>query len=77
IEPLDDGEDATGYSIAITHHRPAPVGTPLRIVATVAEVDERQCTADVTVIGPFGVVGTARFVQRYVRRDWLDAAERP
>ena len=78
VEPyLDQGEDATGYSISITHQRPARVGTPLTIVATVVEVDDRQCTADVTVSAPFGVVGTARFVQRYVRRGWLDAAERP
>ena len=68
---LSPDEDATGYSISLTHERPAAVGTPLIITATVVAVDERQCTAEITVSAPFGVVGRGSFVQRYVPRGWL------
>ena len=69
---LPPDEDATGYSISITHVRPAPVGTALTVTATVIEVDERQCTTEVMVRAPFGVVGRGTFVQRYVPRKWLE-----
>ena len=73
---LPPDEDATGYSISITHIRPAPVGTALTVTATVIEVDERQCTTEVMVRAPFGVVGRGTFVQRYVSRKWLETARR-
>lgn len=69
---LSPEEDATGYSIAITHERPAPVGTPLTVTATVVAVDDRQCTTDIEVKAPFGVVGRGSFVQRYVPRGSLE-----
>ena len=69
---LSPDEDATGYSISLTHERPAPVGTPLLIAATVVAVDERQCTTEIEVSAPFGVVGRGTFVQRYVPRGWLE-----
>ncbi len=68
---LSPDEDATGYSISLTHERPAAVGIPLVITATVIGVDNRQCTAEITVSAPFGVVGRGTFVQRYVPRGWL------
>jgi predicted thioesterase len=64
-------EDATGYSISLTHERPAPIGTPLVVTATVVAVDDRQCTTEIQVNAPFGVVGRGTFVQRYVPRGWL------
>src|SRR5439155_9202292 len=41
---LAPSEDATGYSIELTHERPASVGETLAVVATVTDVDERQCS---------------------------------
>jgi fluoroacetyl-CoA thioesterase len=64
-------EDATGYSIALTHERPVPIGTPLVVRATVIAVDDRRCTTEIEVNAPFGVVGRGTFVQRYVPRGWL------
>jgi fluoroacetyl-CoA thioesterase len=72
VEPhLAPGEDATGYSIDLTHERPASVGETLTVVATVTDVDERQCTARFQVHGEAGVVGRGTFVQRYVSRGRL------
>lgn len=69
VEPhLGPDEDATGYSIELTHERPAPVGEHLTISAEVTAIDDRQCTAEVEVSGSNGVVGRGTFVQRYVRR---------
>jgi predicted thioesterase len=68
---LSPDEDATGYSISLIHERPATIGTPLVIRAAVVGVDERQCTTEITVSAPFGVVGRGTFVQRYVPRGWL------
>jgi fluoroacetyl-CoA thioesterase len=69
VEPhLGPDEDATGYSITLTHERPAAVGDRLTIAARVTDVDERQCTAEFEVTGSRGVVGRGTFVQRYVRK---------
>ncbi len=68
---LSPDEDATGYSISLTHERPAALGTDLVVTATVVAVDVRECTAEITVSAPFGVVGRGTFVQRYVPRGWL------
>lgn len=72
VEPwLAPDEDATGYSISLTHERPAMVGDRLRITATVTAVDDERCETTVTVHGPKGLVGRGTFVQRYVRRGRL------
>ncbi len=72
---LPSDEDATGYSINLMHERPATVGERLLVVARAVEVDEGQCVADVEVRGEAGVVGRARFVQRYVPRGRLGSRE--
>jgi fluoroacetyl-CoA thioesterase len=65
---LDPEEDAVGYRIEVTHEAPARVGDVLRVTARVVHADERECVTEHEVLGPAGVVGRARFVQRYVRR---------
>src|SRR4029453_5480255 len=69
--PLEAGEDATGYSIELTHERSASVGETLTVLARVTDVDERRCTARFEVHGEAGVVGRGTFVQRYVSRGRL------
>jgi predicted thioesterase len=70
VEPyLAPDEDATGYSISLTHERPARVGDELTVTARVTEVDERACTAEVVVRAAGRVVGRGVFVQRYVPRE--------
>ncbi len=68
---LADGEDATGYSIAVVHRSPARPGDRLRVSARVTRVDDRECEAEVRTIGPRGVVGDGTLVQRYIRAGWL------
>ena len=77
VEPLlARDEDATGYRIELTHERPAAVGERLVVEAVVTHADARECVADVEVRRSDGrVVGGGRFVQRYVRRGRLSAAE--
>jgi predicted thioesterase len=76
VEPhLGPEEDASGYHISLTHLRPAQVGERLTLSARVTDVDERQCTCEVEVDGPVGLVGRATFVQRYVRRGRLGRPE--
>ena len=70
---LDPGEDATGYRIELTHERPARVGERLTVRAAVVEANDRECVTAHQVEGPSGVVGRARFVQRYVKRGGPDA----
>jgi predicted thioesterase len=65
---LGDGEDATGYRIELTHERPARVGDLLTISARVVRADDSECVTDHEVAGPSGIIGRARFVQRYVDR---------
>jgi predicted thioesterase len=45
------------------------------IVARVADVDDRQCTARFEVHAPAGVVGRGTFVQRYLTRGLLNREE--
>jgi predicted thioesterase len=64
---LDDGEDATGYRIDLTHERAARVGERLTVTAQVIRADDRECVTEHEVTGPSGLIGRALFVQRYVR----------
>jgi predicted thioesterase len=64
---LEEGEDATGYSISVVHRSPARPGDRLRVSARVTRVDDRECEAEVRTIGPRGVVGDGTLVQRYIR----------
>lgn len=76
IEPhLGPGEDATGYSIALTHERPARSGDRLEFRARVTSIDEVECEAEIEVAGPGGRVGRATFVQRYVEAGRFDSEE--
>jgi predicted thioesterase len=77
VEPhLGPGEDATGYSIQITHERPVAVGENVTVVARVTDVDDRQCTTRFEVHAPAGVVvGRGTFVQRYLTRGLLNREE--
>ncbi len=68
---LDNGEDATGYSISVVHERPARLGDALNVVAVATAADERECEAAVEVKGPRGVVGRGTLVQRYIREGQL------
>jgi fluoroacetyl-CoA thioesterase len=67
VEPhFRPGEDATGYSVSVTHERPARVGERLTVTATARRVNERETEADLEVESPAGRVGRGTLVQRYV-----------
>jgi predicted thioesterase len=70
---LDADEDATGYSIELTHERPGRVGEHLTVRARVVAVGPRECVTEHEVSGPAGLIGRARFVQRYIQRGALSA----
>lgn len=73
IEPhLRPGEDATGYSISVTHEAPARVGDRLTVTATVTRVDERETEARLEVTGPAGRIGHGTLLQRYIPADLFD-----
>jgi predicted thioesterase len=73
---LDVDEDAAGYSIQLTHERPARVGDTVSILGRVVRVDGRECVTEHEVRGADGrLVGRARFVQRYVPRGALGPRE--
>jgi fluoroacetyl-CoA thioesterase len=67
VEPhLRDGEDATGYSISVTHERPAREGDRLTVTATMTRVGERETEADLEVTGSAGRIGSGVLIQRYI-----------
>jgi fluoroacetyl-CoA thioesterase len=76
IEPhLRPGEDATGYSISVTHEAPARLGDRLTITATATRVDERETEAELEVTGPRGRIGRGMLVQRYIPAGHFDPEE--
>ncbi|HEX2025460.1 MAG TPA: hotdog domain-containing protein [Actinomycetota bacterium] len=78
IEPhLQPGEDATGYSISVTHERPARVGDRLIVVARATRIDDRECEATVEVRGADGRVGHGTLVQRYIEAGRLAERSTP
>jgi fluoroacetyl-CoA thioesterase len=78
IEPhLRPGEDATGYSISATHERPARVDDRLVVVARATRVDDRECEAEVEVLGSDGRVGHGTLVQRYIEAGRLSERRTP
>jgi fluoroacetyl-CoA thioesterase len=73
IEPhLRPGENATGYAVSLVHERPAREGDSLHVSARATRIDERECEADVEVLGPHGRVGSGTIVQRYVRDGFFE-----
>ncbi len=67
VEPhLRPGEDATGYSVSVTHERSARPGDRLTVSARVTRIDESECETEVEVTGPAGRIGGGKLVQRYV-----------
>ena len=70
---LDADEDATGYRIELTHERPGRVGDHLTVRARVVAAGPRECVTEHEVAGPTGLIGRARFVQRYMRRGGFSA----
>jgi fluoroacetyl-CoA thioesterase len=75
---LEPDEDATGYSIELTHERPARVGERITVRARVTAVDDCECVTQHQVVLSDGrLVGGARFVQRYVSRGALGPREEP
>jgi fluoroacetyl-CoA thioesterase len=73
VEPhLGPGEDATGYSISVTHEAPARIGERLTVTAAVTRVDERETEATVEVMGASGRVGYGTLVQRYITAGHFD-----
>jgi fluoroacetyl-CoA thioesterase len=78
IEPhLRPDEDATGYSISVTHESPARQGDRLEVVARATGVDDRVCEAEVEVVGPQGRVGRGTLVQRYIEAGRLAERRTP
>lgn len=76
IQPhLRDGEDATGYAISVVHERTARPGDLIRIVARATRVDDRECEAEVEVVGSSGTVGRGTLVQRYVEKGRLGGSK--
>jgi predicted thioesterase len=76
VEPhFRPDEDATGYSVSITHERPARTGDRLSVTARVTAVDGRECRAEVMIDGPGGRVGSGTVVQRYIRAGHFDEKE--
>jgi fluoroacetyl-CoA thioesterase len=73
VEPhLRPGEDATGYSISLTHEAPARVGDRLTVTGTVTRVDERETEAQLEVTGPAGRIGHGTLLQRYIPADHFE-----
>jgi predicted thioesterase len=65
LEHADPGEDSVGVGISITHLAPTPLGMHVEIAATVAAVEGRKITFDVTAkddLEPIGSGKHTRFV---------------
>jgi predicted thioesterase len=70
---LEGGEDAIGYSIELTHERPALVGDRLVVHALVVHADRQECVTEHAIRQDNGrIVGRGRFVQRYVHETFLE-----
>lgn len=62
---LDPGEDSVGTRIEVDHLAATPHGLEVRVLATVAEVNGRSVTLEVTVHDPLEQVGRCRH-QRFI-----------
>jgi len=60
LEHLDEGEDSVGTRVEIDHLAPTPLGLPVEITATVAEVKGRAVTFDVTARDSLDEIGRCR-----------------
>lgn len=64
IDFLDDGEEGVGSHVSCDHLAPAPVGSTVRVEATVRDVTDRELVCDVVAMRDTHVVATGRTVQK-------------
>lgn len=74
LEPhLEDGEDAVGHGLDVTHRAPVPVGASVTLTATVAEVRPQRLKCEVLVRQTGRLVARGSFEQRVVKVSEFDA----
>jgi len=71
IDFLDEGEEGVGSHVSCDHLAPAPVGSTVRVEATVRDVTDRELVCDVVAMRESHVVATGRTVQKVFPRDVL------
>jgi len=69
---LEDGEDAVGRAVQVSHIAPALPGTRLTVTATYENTDQRRVIARCTVRSAAGnLIGTGETVQVVVGQRWF------
>ena len=69
---LDAGEEGVGSHASCDHMGPAPVGTTVRVVATVADVNERELVCDCAAFRGDRMIATGKTVQKVFPRETLE-----
>lgn len=70
---LEEGEDAVGHGLDVTHRAPVPVGAQVTLTATVAEVRPQRLKCEVLVRQSGRLVARGSFEQRVVKVSEFDA----
>ena len=70
---LEDGEDAVGHGVDVTHRAPVPVGANITLTATVAEVRPQQLKCEVLVRQGGRLVARGSYSQKVVKVSEFDA----
>lgn len=68
-DQLDEDDTTVGYRIRVDHLSPTPVGAAIEISATVAAVDGRQVTLNVTAVDGNGEAARGEITRVIVNRD--------
>ncbi len=71
IDFLDEGEEGVGSHASCDHLGPAPVGSKVRVVATVTDVTDRELGCDVAAYRGERKIATGRTVQKIFPREVL------
>ena len=68
IEYLEPEEEGVGSHVSCDHLGPAPLGTRVRVIATVADVNDRELVCDVVAFRGDRMIASGKTVQKVFPR---------
>ncbi len=72
IQFLEPDEEGVGSHVTCDHLGPAPVGSTVRVIASVADVSDRELVCDVVAFREAKLIASGKTGQRVFPREVLD-----
>ena len=71
VDFLEPGEEGVGSHVSCDHLGPAPVGREVRVIATAADVSDRELVCDTVAFCGERMIASGKTVQKVFPREML------